>query len=274
MPRVTAMIDYHIHTYLCRHAEGTPEDYADIAIEKGLREIGFADHFPLSMMEVEPKTQVSMNGDEIESYFQMVNRVSRTKNISVKTGIELDYVPGKTVKLAKELHDYPFDYIIGSIHFMDDWDFTHPYYVGEFEQCSLADVYERYYSLVCEGCKSGLFDIIGHVDVIKKFDYRPEKRILMPYYTEVANVLSDTGVCLEINTSGLDAPVNEIYPARELLKLCISKGVKIVLGSDAHAAHQVGRYFPQAIELLKDLGVKETVVFEGRSGNLHPLKKG
>ncbi len=271
-PVVMVMVDYHIHTYLCRHAEGSIEDYVNSAIEKGLREIGFADHFPLALMGMEPKTQVTMNEDEIELYFQMVNRVSQTKDISVKTGIELDYVPGKTIKLSKELKDYPFDYIIGSIHFMDDWDFTHPYYAGEYEERSLGDVYERYFSLVCEACKSGIFDIIGHIDVVKKFDYRPEKRVLLPFYTEVARVLQDTGVCLEVNTSGLDAPVNEIYPARELLELCIKKGVKVVMGSDAHSPGQVGRYFPEAMEMLSDMGVKETVVFEARSGILHPLE--
>lgn len=266
------MIDYHIHTHLCRHAEGTPEEYVKAARKRGLREIGFADHFPLSAIGVTPRTQVTMDEDELELYFKMVRQVSDTDGIIVKTGIELDYVPGKTIKQANELKEYPFDYIIGSIHFMDDWDFTHPCYSGEFEERSINDVYERYFSLVCEACSSGLFDIIGHVDVVKKFDYRPEKSFLNPFYGEVARVLRNMGICLEVNTSGLDELVSEIYPGRELIEICVQKGVKLVLGSDAHSPEQVGRHFPQALEILQDLGIKETVVFEGRKGSLRPLE--
>jgi histidinol-phosphatase (PHP family) len=266
------MIDYHIHTHLCRHAEGGPGEYADAAVKMGLREIGFADHFPLEVMGVTPKTQVTMVEEELELYFQMVKQCGQSGDISVKTGIELDYVPLKTAAISDRLKEYPFDYIIGSIHFMDDWDFTHPYYAEEFETKNLEEINERYYALVIEACRSGLFDIIGHIDVIKKFNYRPKTSFLKPFYEEVARVLKETGVCLEVNTSGLDAPVNEIYPDVELLRLCVQKGVKVVLGSDAHSPGQVGRYFPRAVEMLGELGVRETVSFDARQGRLIPLE--
>ncbi len=266
------MIDYHVHTYLCRHAEGDPQDYVNAAVEKGLKEIGIADHFPLETMGITPKTQVTMNEDELETYFQMIRKASQTGGISVKTGIELDYAPGKTEELAPVLEGYPFDYIIGSVHFMDDWDFTHPFFAGEFEERSIEEVYERYFALVDEACRSGVIDIIGHIDVVKKFNYRPEERFLKPLYEEVAQVLKDTGVCLEVNTSGLDAPVKEFYPDRALLSRCIRKGVKIVLGSDAHSPTQVGRYFPLARDMLREMGVNETVVFCKREGSLRSLE--
>ncbi len=269
------MIDYHTHTYLCRHAQGTLEEYVEIAREKGLQEIGFADHFPLDLMGHKPKDQVTMNGDELELYLEMVEKASRAADeIQVKTGIEIDYIPGKIEKVTSILDEYPFDYIIGSIHFMGDWDFTHPYYADEFNRCSLDEVYEKYFSLVGEACKSGLIDIIGHVDVVKKFDYRLGESALMPFYDELAKVLRDTGVCLEVNTGGLDAPVKEIYPSKELLQQCVRMEVDVVLGSDAHAPKQVGRYFPEAIEFMREAGVKKITRFSKRKRSSLPLESG
>ena len=262
------MVDYHIHTYLCCHAEGKVNDYVDTAVNRGLKEIGFADHFPLSLMEVEPKAPVTMEADEIDLYLKMVSDVAARDDITVKTGIELDYIPLKTVELRSMLNNLPFDYIIGSIHFMDDWDFSHPFFAHEYKERSIADVYERYFSLVSDACSSGLFDIVGHVDVIKKFGYRPEAKILDGYYREVAGVLANNNVCLEVNTSGIDAPVNEMYPAVGLIKYCIDNKVNITLGSDAHAPQQVGRYFPETIEMLKSMGLKEIMTFSSRKGSL------
>ncbi len=258
------MVDYHTHTYLCCHAEGTVTQYVDVAVAKGLKEIGFADHFPLSFMDVEPKAPVTMKAGEIELYLKMVAEAAARDDITVKTGIELDYIPGKTAELSPILQKLPFDYIIGSIHFMDDWDFSHPYFAHEYEERPLSEVFSRYFSLVIEACRTGLFDIVGHVDVIKKFGYRPDKELLLKYYREVASVLAETGVCLEVNTSGLDAPVKEIYPARELIEYCLAEKVNITLGSDAHAPDQVGRYFPETVEMLKNLGVREIMTFSAR----------
>ena len=261
------MIDYHTHTYLCCHAEGTVKEYVDVAVERGLNEIGFADHFPLSLMDVEPKAPVTMKAEEMKLYLQMVGEVAKRDDIVIKTGIELDYIPRETIKLRSMLEGLPLDYIIGSIHFMEDWDFSHPYFAHEYEERSIEDVYEKYYSMVIEACSSGLFDIIGHVDVIKKFGYRPGVKALDNYYREVALILADRGVCLEVNTSGLDAPVNEIYPAKGLIKYCIDNKVNFTLGSDAHAPDQVGRYFPETIEMLKGMGLKEIIRFNKRKGS-------
>jgi histidinol-phosphatase (PHP family) len=266
------MIDYHVHTYLCRHALGEPRDYVDVALKKGLKEIGIADHFPLELMGITPKAKVSMDADELELYFRMVREASRTGGITVKTGIELDYAPGKMEKLATVLKDYPFDYIIGSVHFMGDWDFTHPYSAGEFEKRPIEEVYEQYFTLVCGACRSGLIDIIGHIDVVKKFNYRPSEKFLQPWYEKLAKLLRETGVCLELNTSGLDMPAGEFYPAPALLSRCIDEGVNIVLGSDAHTPEDVGRHFPLAMDMLREMGVRETVVFSRRKGVLQPLE--
>lgn len=257
------VIDYHLHTPLCRHAAGSPEEYLAEARCKGLSEIGFADHFPIELLGLTPKNRSTMMPSELPGYLRQIRELAAVGGISVKLGIEVDYLPGTAGKLAKLLDELSLDYVIGSIHFMDGWDFTHPAYIKGFESADLDEVYRRYFELVCEACQSGLFDIVGHVDVIKKFGYRPEGR-LESYWSRTARVLKESGTCLELNTAGRDAPVGEFYPARPFLEICRQEGVSVTLGSDAHSPEQVGRYFDEGLKLLQSAGYREIAVFTGR----------
>jgi len=258
------MIDYHLHTARCCHARGTLEEYVAEAENKQLKEIGFADHFPLGLLEFEPRKQVTMTPEELPVYMDQVTGLKELPTaVSIKLGIEIDYLPGTEKKVENLLSKYEFDYVIGSIHFMGDWDFTHPMYADDYQYKDMDDIYNRYYELVGMVCKSGLFDIIGHIDVVKKFGYRPEGN-LETKRLGIARTLRETGTCLELNTAGRDAPVGEFYPDREFLAMCCSEGVDITLGSDAHAPDQVGRYFTEAVDLLKETGYRELTVFDSR----------
>lgn len=258
------MIDYHLHTSRCCHATGTMEEYLAEAEKKQLVEIGFADHFPLGLLGFEPRKQVTMLPGELDGYIRQVSDLrAASKTVNVKLGIEIDYLPGTEEKLGALLKNYSFDYIIGSIHFIDDWDFTHPMYADDYGTKDLDELYSSYFRLVRDACESGLFDIIGHIDVVKKFGYRPEGNwdVLR---RDTARLLKETGTCLELNTAGRDAPVGEFYPDRRFLELCIAEGVGVTLGSDAHGPGQVGRYFDEALILLKSVGCRELTVFNGR----------
>ncbi len=258
------MLDYHVHTALCRHAEGTLEEYLAEAERKGLTEIGFADHFPLGLLDYTPRAQVTMDPEELSGYIDTVLKLGASSGkVKVKLGIEVDYLPGKEENLREQLSRYPFDYIIGSVHFMDGWDFTHPVYAADYKNKDMGQLYGRYFKLVQQACLSGLFDIIGHVDVIKKFGFRPLED-LEPLWIETARMLRETGTCIELNTAGRDAPVEVFYPDQRLLELCLAEGVSITLGSDAHAPRQVGRYFSEAAAMLKEAGCSELVSFSRR----------
>ncbi len=265
------MIDYHLHTSRCCHATGTLDQYLAEAEKKELAEIGFADHFPLGLLGIEPRNQVTMDPEELEKYMKQVNTLKKNSHlVKVKLGVEIDYLPGTEKKVEQLLGKYDFDYVIGSIHFIGDWDFTHPVYAEDYKHQDMDDLYRRYYELVARVCESGLFDIIGHIDVVKKFGYRPDDN-LDSIRLETARLLRESGTCLELNTAGRDAPVGEFYPDRGFLALCCSEGVDITLGSDAHAPDQVGRYFPEAVRLLKKAGYRELTVFERRAKSKQPL---
>jgi histidinol-phosphatase (PHP family) len=266
------MIDYHLHTARCRHAHGAMKEYLAEARRKGLVEIGFADHFPLGLLGFTPRVVVTMEPAELAEYVADVRELAASSGgIAVKLGVEVDYLPGKAGNLASLLAAHPFDYVIGSVHFIDDWDFSHPSYAERYRTLDLSRVYRRYFELVWEACASGLFDIIGHVDVIKKFGFQPAED-LEPYWRETARVLRETGTCLELNTSGRDAPVGEFYPAAPFLEICREAGVVVTMGSDAHGAGQVGRYFAEGAALLRAAGYRELAVFAARRQSLVPLE--
>lgn len=258
------MIDYHLHTARCGHASGTMEQYIEEAIRKDLTEIGFADHFPLGLLGVAQRVKVSMEPAELEEYIDMVEQFKKSvPELKIKLGTEVDYVPGKEERIELLLKEYPFDYVIGSIHFMDDWDFTHPAHEESYHNRNIEELYAKYFALVDEACLSGLFDVIGHIDIIKKFGFRPHVG-LEEHWEKTAGVLKSTGTAIELNTAGRDAPVGDFYPDFPFLKKCAARGVAVTLGSDAHKPEQVGRYFPEALLMLKEAGYKEITVFEKR----------
>ncbi len=258
------MVDYHLHTRRCCHAEGSMSQYLSAAEEKELKEIGFADHFPLELIGYEPRSQVTMMAAELDEYIKDVELVKHnSKNVVVKLGVEVDYFPGKEKVIEKLLLDHNFDYVIGSIHFLDDWDFTHPSYANDYKNKNLEDIYYRYFDLVKMAVGSGLFDYIGHIDIVKKFGYQPDIDF-SDLYRDLARLLRIKKTGLELNTAGKDAPVGSFYPAGELLEIALDEGVDLTLGSDAHSPEQVARYFPEAIAQLSALGCSEVSTYSNR----------
>jgi len=265
------MIDYHLHTARCCHATGTLSEYLAEAQRKGLDEIGFADHFPLGLLDFKPRNQVTMEPRELKLYIAEVEALkNKSESPVIRVGIEVDYIPGTEKKLENLLKQYHFDYVIGSIHFMGRWDFTHPVYANDYREQDMGKLYRQYYALVRDACKCGLFDIIGHIDVIKKFGYRPEEALDF-MRVEVVSILKENGVCFELNTAGRDAPVGEFYPDQRFVEICRAKGVPVTMGSDAHAPDQVGRYFPEAIACLKAAGYDQLATFKRRKRYYQPL---
>ncbi len=264
--------DYHIHTWRCGHAAGTPDAYVAAARAAGLSEIGFADHIPIYWLpEAERDPSLAMEEEELAEYVAEVVRLrEENPDLTIRLGIEADFIPGRTVELAAVLFSAPFDYVIGSVHYIDGWAFDHPAHLTGYAQRDIRAIYADYFRLLQEAARSGLFDILAHPDLVKKFGYRPEDD-LRPWYAETAAVFAACGVCVEVNTAGLRAPAGEIYPALDFLKVCREYGVPVTAGSDAHAPGQVGYAWEQALEWLRAAGYREVAVFEKRRRRTLPL---
>lgn len=258
-------VDYHLHTKMCGHASGTPEAYLMAAQKMGLSEIGFAEHLPLYFLPPDkPLAGYAMLLDQLPIYINAVRRLQKKHEAPrVKLGIEADFVPGHQDKLRKLLAAYPFDYVLGSVHFIDGWSFDNQEEIAQYRSRDLEELYERYFVLLQQAALTGLFDIMAHPDLIKKFNFIP-KHSLTSLYQKTVQVFKEAGVCLEVNTAGLRYPVQEIYPAKEFLTLAFQCDLSVTLGSDAHHPAQVGAGFSQAIRLLKEVGYKEITLFSQR----------
>ena len=148
---------------------------------------------------------------------------------------------------------YDWDYVLGGVHFIDDWGFDDSRYVAGFDNWDIDALYARYFDLIGASAETGLFDTIAHSDLVKKFGHRPGGD-LSELYTRLAARLSNAGVCVEVNTGGLRKPVAEMYPHPDLLRAYHAAGVPVTLGSDAHAPNEVAADLSAATSLLENVG--------------------
>jgi len=255
--------DYHMHTPLCGHATGDPAEYAAQAIKMGLEEIGFSDHAPLVSHEA---PGITMNIKQLPDYYRMIEEVqSKFKNeLRIKMAIEADFIPGFEDQTKSILTDYAYDYVIGSVHYIKDWGFDNPEQRQQWDEKDVNAVYRDYYALLRLSAQSGMFDIMGHVDLVKKFGQRPTEN-LSDEIQKTAKIFKECGVAVEINTSGLGKPVKEMYPALSNLKIYCQAGVPLTFGSDAHNPRDVGCDFEKAVDLALAAGYSEYVLFNQRT---------
>ena len=252
-----ALVDYHIHTWLCKHASGDPEEYMAAAAEAGLDGIGIADHFPWPAGYDEKHR---MTPREFPAYKKIVEdlRSKAPAGLNILFAAEVDWVPGHMNESFEVFAKEDFDYVIGSIHFVDDLPFDHPDHKAVwFTEGRPALIWRRYYELMIDMVASGKFDIIGHFDLPKKFGVRPPPEAeVEPLMDNIIAIAADLEVAVEINTSGLRKPVVEMYPSIDILKKMAKLGVMIVLGSDAHAPEEVAMDFDKAVEIAREAGFK------------------
>ena len=239
--------DYHMHTPLCGHAVGAPTEYARHAVSVGFEEIGFSDHAPL-VSYVDPR--ITMSFDQLPQYHKMIEEVQKEfkGKLRIKMALEADFIPGYEKKTKAILDGYPYDYVIGSVHFIKDWGFDNPDERASWNDKDVNQVYRDYYDLLRQSAQSKMFDIMGHVDLVKKFGHRATDD-MTGEVEETAKVFKEFEMAVEINTAGLRKPVKEIYPTPWMLKIYCQAGVPLTFGSDAHDPHDVGKDFKAAAEL-------------------------
>ncbi len=264
--------DYHMHSYLCGHGEGVPAEYAAHAARLGLDEIGVSEHIPLYWLpEAARDPELAMRMDELPRYFDLVEAArAAVPTLPIRLGLEADYIPGHEVALAAILRAHPWDYVYGSVHFIGAWGMDDPRYTAEYDRRDIDALYAEYFALVEAAARTGLFDIMAHLDLVKKFGHRATGD-LTPLYARVAQMMAATGVCVEINTAGLLKPVGEIYPQPALLRALHAAGVPVTLGSDAHKPELVGHAFAEALRLLREVGYREVMRFRARQAYAVPL---
>lgn len=267
------LVDYHNHTARCGHAEGAMEQYVERAVEIGLVEIGFSDHIYLYFLPPEKRDpSLAMREEQLPEYVESVLELRKRyrSRIQVRLGLEADYFPGYEEQLGDILKPYPWDYVYGSVHFLGDWGFDDPRHVDRYDRWDIDDLYRLYFDHVKAAASSGLFDVMGHLDLVKKFGHRPRSNA-DDLYRSVAQVLKDAGVAVEVSTAGLRKPVGEIYPGPRLLAECARQGVPATLASDSHKPSEVGKDLDRAVTALHAAGYDQIVRFDRRQKVPTPL---
>jgi histidinol-phosphatase (PHP family) len=272
-------IDYHTHHERCGHAVGKLEEYVQRGIELGLQQLGLSDHLPL--IHVDPTSyypEMAMPMDELPRYVEECLTLKERYRgvIDLRVGLEADYIEGYEDRIREILSPYPWDYLIGSVHFLGEWDITDHRQVHGWEGKDELEVYRLYYDAVKKSALSGLYDIIGHMDVIKRFGYGPQtpegKAEVRALELETLKVIADSGIAMELNASGLSKPCAEMFPAEHLLQEAFKLGIPLTLGSDAHDPAKLGDGLQEARSMLWHTGFRELAVFEGRRRTAVPFK--
>ncbi len=233
---ILSSIDWHTHPYghgkeVSCHNLTTLRSFVEEARNKNLDGIGFTDH------------EIFLSDFNFSNLYQL----KEEEKLDIKIGIEFDYVPGKEKDINEILEKFPLEYCIGSVHDIGNWAFDNSKYKYKFYRLKykeLINLYKKYFSLLHSAVKSGLFDIIGHFDLIKIFDFIiKDRRIILDMVNPILDIMKQKSISLEINTNGLNKPVNEVYPASDIIKQAKYKNVSIVFSSDAHTSKRVGENF-------------------------------
>ncbi|MGI6555576.1 MAG: histidinol-phosphatase HisJ family protein [Bacillota bacterium] len=253
--RDKVLADLHVHGMAhgeFNHSKEAIRPFIEYAESRGLEVLGFAEH--------------DWFLEEIK--FELIRSLQVETPVSLRVGLEVDHRPG--LDCAGLTKEYPFDYLIGSVHEIDGFLFDHPDYIEVYEQWDSDLLYAAYFERLEDLIESDCYDIVGHFDLIKVFGCRPKKSIL-PAVTDLLQLIKQKHLVVEVNTSGRYKPAGEKYPSDDILLLCRSLDIPITLGSDAHMPRHVGRDLADQVEALTRMGFREIVTFKGRKPEFHSL---
>lgn len=263
-------IDFHTHHERCGHASGKLEEYVLQAIDKGMDILGLSDHMPL--IHVDPDQylpEMAMAMEELPRYVEECYRLKEKyrDQIQIRVGIEADYIEGYEETIERLLSRYEWDYVIGSVHFLGTWDVTDYRQVDGWKTRDADQVYVQYYEAVQKAAKTSFYDIIGHVDVIKRFGFLPTADPA-ELERETLRVIKQSNVAIELNASGLRMPASEMFPSERMLAYAYELQIPVTLGSDAHKPEDVGKNLDKGQEMLRNIGFEQVAVFEGRNRSM------
>ncbi|MFW9866476.1 MAG: histidinol-phosphatase HisJ [Candidatus Thorarchaeota archaeon] len=275
--------DWHVHTSLCRHAEGSAEDYVKKGIEIKLDVIGISDHFPYEylrnssiVIEEVPYQEYAMTLKEVDSYLNTIEELKKKyqNQIQIRTAFEIDYFKNQeellNVQFKRRLND--LDYVLGSVHILngrsglfafDDRRFLEMY--KEYESIDI--IYIEYFHKLQNMINSNefKFDILSHFDLPKKYNKRPiNKKLVMNEAIKTLELIKKRDLTIEINTGGMRKEVKEQYPSFEIVEHIFELDIPILLGSDAHKPDDLAHNFKMIINRLKQIGFNQLAHFNKR----------
>jgi histidinol-phosphatase (PHP family) len=252
------MVDSHMHTPLCKHAVGEPEEYAQVGYERGLAGITFTCHCP---MPDKFSPEVRMSDAEFDTYVRVVDRAREAWDgrLEIRLGLESDYFPGYEDWLEKLHKRADFHYILGSVH-PQFFEWRRAYYEGDGVASQ-----RIYFEQLADAAETGLFDCLAHPDLVKYLFPRAwDPHLLLDSICESLDRIAKTGVAMELNTSGLYKSIREMSPSEDILAEIAKRDIPVVIGSDSHTPARVSDRFLSALGQLTRLGFERVWYFHER----------
>ena len=270
------MKDYHVHPSYSADAQGSIDAYCMAALEKGIDEICFTTH-----LDADPERDdcyVMVDGQRVDvylsSWFEDYATEIRTagdtylgRGLKVKMGVEVDMYHGVAEDLPDAFHRTDFDMVIGSVHLIDHLAVTVPEEAARiFQKYDSQQLGTLYYGLLNDMTETGMFDILGHIDIYRRYgeDHYDEAihDLWNPHINDLAHKMLKHGVGFEINTSSWRRGQKEPLPARKIIGALLERGVETVtVGSDAHCPRDLGSGIEQAYRLLRECGLQSVSTF-------------
>ncbi|MCF6175930.1 MAG: histidinol-phosphatase [Victivallaceae bacterium] len=242
----TEKLTLHCHT-IFSDGGSTIDEMVMRAVECGFSAIGISDHLVLH-----PTLEVKwgMNIDNIEQYIAELKSAAAKSPIPVYTGLEVDFFPNnpRQSKLEKLLESYQFDYLIGSVHFIDEFPIDNQRSDwSPLSQNEINDIHRRYWEVMKQLIQADMFNIVGHLDLIKKLGFNTTDD-LSKQITTAVELIAKHNLTVEINCAGWDKPCALPYPDKNIFAQCRQLGIPVVMNDDAHHIDQLGQHYQRSME--------------------------
>lgn len=256
--------DFHMHTSFSTDAGFSPEEMIQSAIEKGLRTICITDHMDMDFSE-DPHEFTFDTGKYFETLKILQEKYKSA--IDVRIGVETGLQPHLGERLHDYVNQYPFDFVIGSVHLIEGKD---PYNGSLFREFSDKEAYRKAFrETLLNLQKNTDFDVLGHMDYVVRYGkHQAEEYDCREYADEIDEILKHLiyhGKGLELNTAGMKYGLPFAHPHRLILERYRELGGEIItIGSDAHRPEHIAYDFPKAKEILKMCGFRYYMLFKKR----------
>jgi histidinol-phosphatase (PHP family) len=265
MPLIRKTVDYHVHSTFSCDGRSSIFELCQKAVELGIAEIGFSEH-----VDFDP-TDWGYGFFNYDTYSSEIKRVQEffEGKLVIHKGVEIDYQRCFEIKIKSWLRDKRFDFTIGSVHYLDHQ------IIGQqlVAKGDLSRKYDAYLDEVTKSVESGLFDIIGHFYLLRRYAESQRSELDDSYHKEkvkrILKRIMEERTYLEINSKGLREGHGEPIPTRKTVNEYIEDGGRLVsIGSDAHSVKELGNGVKEILDYLSQYDERHLEILFERSENI------
>lgn len=261
-------VNNHFHSKYSQDAEGEIKDIIKKAKDCGLKIIAITDHYPTQKYSKLDVPDCNMKAEDINNYLAL-----KSDKIDLRIGFEIDYAPGFNLKIPD------VDFALGAVHIVDEMciDYSEEKFADVIKKVGgVKNLYLRYFKLYQAMVKTGKFDCVAHLDLVKKFNknnkyFNEGEQEYKNAVLETLDLIKEKNIAMEINTRGLFKPVGEQYPSKWIIKEAFERGIDITIGSDSHTPNTICKGFDVVKKLLKEIGYDKVCVFKKRKKQYVPI---